>query len=256
MYLDQDLGLQDHDFGHPVCWHSPNSSLWPSKVGFVGTFRWTSSALWGTVSTFPTRYYHQLTCQPFCSFWLLGRQYFMTFLADKIWHSHRGSGYLWFPISTGLRVVFHFRWQSYPRKPWEGVHKKRFWPFHGLQSLNNDQANKAADGCKADFGRKMVKLTQNTLQKEVTYKGSPFWQNTKSLFNDGCFHMSQLLSHSASSVTELIALNGTFVFQACLLSEAQEFAMNFSCLLSKTGDKNAPCHFSSNECMEKWDEDF
>ena len=68
--------------------------------------------------------------------------------------------------------------------------------------------------------------------------------------------MSQLLSPSASTLTELIALNGTFVFQACLLSEAQEFAMHFSCLLSKTGYKNAPCHFSFHECMEKWDEDF
>ena len=68
--------------------------------------------------------------------------------------------------------------------------------------------------------------------------------------------MSQLLSPSASTLTELIALNGTFVFQACLLSEAQEFAMRFSCLLSKTGDKNAPCHFNFHEFMEKWDEDF
>ena len=68
--------------------------------------------------------------------------------------------------------------------------------------------------------------------------------------------MSQLLSPSASTLTELIALNGTFVFQACLLSEAQELAMHFSCLLIKTGDKNAPFHFSFHECIEKWDEDF
>ena len=68
--------------------------------------------------------------------------------------------------------------------------------------------------------------------------------------------MSRLLSPSTSTFTELIPLNGTFVFQACLLSETQEFAMHFSCLLSKTGDKNAPYHFSFHECMEKWDEYF
>ena len=68
--------------------------------------------------------------------------------------------------------------------------------------------------------------------------------------------MSQLLSPSASTSTELIAHDGTFVFRAYLLSEAQEFAMHFSCLLSKSGYKNAPCHFSFHECMEKWDEDF
>ena len=68
--------------------------------------------------------------------------------------------------------------------------------------------------------------------------------------------MSQLLSPSVSTLTELIVLNGTFVFQACLLSEAKVFAMHFSCLLSKTGYKNAPCHFRFYECMEKRDEDF
>ena len=45
-------------------------------------------------------------------------------LSHQIWHLHRGSGDLWFPISTGLRVLFHFQWQSYPRKSWEWVHKK------------------------------------------------------------------------------------------------------------------------------------
>ena len=49
--------------------------------------------------------------------------------------------------------------------------------------------------------------------------------------------MSQLLSPSASTLTELIALNGTFVFQACLLSEAQEFAMHFAVYLVKLGTK-------------------
>ena len=60
-----------------------------------------------------------------------------------------------------------------------GGPQKRFWPFHGLQGLKNDQANKAADGCETDFGRKMLKLTQNTVQKEATCTGSPFWQNIK-----------------------------------------------------------------------------
>ena len=141
---------------------------------------------------------------PFYSFWLFG-QPFWSFsspwtaifydlpsqiwqsqisdhpLIHQIWHSHWGFGDLWFPISTGLRVFFHFWWQSYPRKPWKGVPQKRFWTFHGLQGLSNDQANKAADGWETHFGRKMLKLTQNTLQKEATYTGSPFWQNTQQL---------------------------------------------------------------------------
>ena len=55
-----------------------------------------------------------------------------------------------------------------------------------------------------------------------------------------------------AQLTQPIALNGTFVFQACLLSEAQEIAMHFSCLLSKIGEKMSHAILVFISVLQPW----